>query len=54
MTANESEKLRKDWAQCNLSPCPHKSLSLEETAGGYLTENYVCNRCGEVVFKKPK
>ena len=25
-----------------------------KTAGGYPTENYVCNRCGEVVFKKPK
>ena len=52
MTLTESEKLRKDWAKYNLPPCPHKLLSLEETSGGYLPENYVCNRCGAVVFKQ--
>jgi hypothetical protein len=48
MRPDKAEKLRANWKKFQLPTCPHKLLSLEETAGGHLTENYVCNRCGEI------
>jgi hypothetical protein len=54
MKRAEAERLRKQWGELRLPPCTHKSLSLEESPDSYLTARYVCNRCGEVVFTKPK
>jgi hypothetical protein len=54
MKSTEAERLRKIWAELRLPACSHKSLSLEEAPEAKLTARYVCNRCGEVVFTKPK
>jgi len=54
MKASKAESLRETWRRLQLPKCPHKILSLEEDEGGHPTENYVCERCGEVVCKKPK
>lgn len=54
MKASKAAGLRDTWRKLNLPSCPHKILSPEEDEGGHPTENYVCERCGEVVCKKPK
>jgi hypothetical protein len=60
MTKAEAAIVRGERKQQGLSEarqiaapvCGHPSLELEASEGGYLTGNYHCTDCGELVVKK--
>ncbi len=59
MRKAEAEALRVKWKQrglsrsSELSACMHPNQELEWHEDGYVTHNYRCMRCGELVAKKP-
>jgi predicted SprT family Zn-dependent metalloprotease len=50
MTMSQAAARQVKWKQrAYRTPCGHLGLELERNEQGYLTENYVCNLCGESV-----
>jgi len=52
MKASKGAPVGDTWSRLQMLNCPHKILWLEEDEGGHPTENYACDRCGEVICKK--
>ena len=50
MTMNQASHLRVQWKQrADPRPCKHLNLELEHGNDDYLTDNYHCTACGELV-----
>ena len=50
MTAADAATLREKWKlQVDPLACEHPNQELEGTRGGYLTGDYHCTTCGEVL-----
>jgi hypothetical protein len=50
MTMNQASQLRVQWKQrADSRPCKHLNLELEHGNDDYLTDNYHCTACGELV-----
>ena len=52
MTDTEAQTLRKTWQQWGSATCRHMKRELESNERGYLTGDYHCTECGELVAKK--
>lgn len=53
MTKAEAAIVRVKWKQqADLPTCEHSNQELEASERGYLTGNYHCNDCGELVAPK--
>jgi hypothetical protein len=54
MTTAEAVALRMKWIQQVDPPaCEHMNQELESNEMGYLTGNYLCTTCGELVATRP-
>jgi hypothetical protein len=54
MTMSQAATRQVKWKQqAYRTPCEHLILELESNEQGYLTDNYVCNLCGESVTQEP-
>ncbi len=49
MTKAQAAALREKWAEGENLPCRHLHLELEHNNDDYLTDNYHCTACGELV-----
>jgi len=49
MTKAQAAALREKWAEGDNPPCRHLHLELEHNNDDYLTDNYHCTACGELV-----
>ena len=49
MTKAQAAALRVKWAEGVHRPCKHLHLELEHNNDDYLTDNYHCTACGELV-----
>jgi hypothetical protein len=49
MTKTQAAALREKWAEGDNPPCRHLHLELEHNNDDYLTDNYHCTACGELV-----
>ena len=49
MTKAQAASLREKWAYGDNPPCRHLHLELEHNNDDYLTDNYHCTACGELV-----
>lgn len=49
MTKAQAAGLRVKWAEGEHRPCKHLHLELEHNNDDYLTDNYHCTACGELV-----
>ena len=49
MTMTQAAALRVKWAEGEDRPCKHLHLELEHSSDDYLTDNYHCTACGELV-----
>jgi len=49
MTKAQAAALRVKWAEGENPPCKHLHLELEHNNDEYLTDNYHCTACGELV-----
>lgn len=50
MTMNQASQLRMQWKQrADPRPCKHLNLELVHGNDDYLTDNYHCTTCGELV-----
>ena len=49
MTKAQAAGLRVKWAEGEHRPCKHLHLELEHNNDDYLTDNYLCTACGELV-----
>ena len=49
MTKAQAAALRVKWAEEADQPCRHLHLELEHNNDDYLTDNYHCTACGELV-----
>jgi hypothetical protein len=49
MTKAQAASLRVKWAEGENLPCRHLHLELEHSNDDYLTDNYHCTACGELV-----
>jgi hypothetical protein len=49
MTKAQAAALREKWAEGENLPCKHLHLELEHNNDDYLTDNYHCTACGELV-----
>jgi len=49
MTKTQAAALREKWAEGDNPPCRHLHLELEHNNNDYLTDNYHCTACGELV-----
>ena len=50
MTKDQAAHLRVRWERRgDLRPCKHLNLELEHGNDNYLTDNYHCTACGELV-----
>jgi hypothetical protein len=49
MTKAQAAALRENWAEGESLPCRHLHLELEHNNDDYLTDNYHCTACGELV-----
>jgi len=49
MTKAQAAGLRVKWTEGEDRPCRHLHLELEHSHDGYLTDNYHCTACGELV-----
>ncbi|OAI45106.1 hypothetical protein AYO43_08490 [Nitrospira sp. SCGC AG-212-E16] len=49
MTKAQAAALRVKWAEEVDRPCKHLHLELEHSNEDYLTDNYHCTACGELV-----
>jgi hypothetical protein len=49
MTKAQAAALREKWAEGDNPPCRHLHLELEHNNDNYLTDNYHCTACGELV-----
>jgi hypothetical protein len=49
MTKAQAAALREKWAYGDNPPCRHLHLELEHNNNDYLTDNYHCTACGELV-----
>ena len=49
MTKSQAAALREKWAYGDNPPCRHLHLELEHNSNDYLTDNYHCTACGELV-----
>ncbi len=49
MTKAQAASLRVKWREEEDRPCRHLHLELEHNNNDYLTDNYHCTACGELV-----
>ena len=49
VTKRQATALRAMWAERAEQPCPHQQLELVHDNDHYLTDNYHCTACGELV-----
>ena len=49
MTKEQASALREKWEEGENLPCRHLHLELEHNNDDYLTDNYHCTACGELV-----
>ena len=49
MTKSQAAALREKWAEGDNPSCRHLHLELEHNNNNYLTDNYHCTACGELV-----
>src|SRR5207245_10522309 len=49
MTKAQAAALCVKWAEGEDRPCKHLHLELEHSSDDYLTDNYHCTACGELV-----
>lgn len=49
MTKAQAAALRAKWAEGEDLPCKHLHLELEHGNDDYMTDNYHCTACGELV-----
>ena len=53
MTKTQAAQLQAQWqAQGDKLLCEHPNQEMEDSEGGYLTGNFHCTDCGELVGKK--
>jgi hypothetical protein len=53
MTKAQASDLQAKWKQqVNPPPCEHLLIDVERTEDGYVTGNYRCTACGDLVSRK--
>jgi hypothetical protein len=51
MREDQAKIKREDWKAKGSPPCQHRTLKLLYTVENYITGDYVCFECGELVGK---
>jgi hypothetical protein len=54
MREDQAKLKREEWEAKGRPPCEHRTLHLLYTAENYITGDYVCLECGELVGKVSK
>jgi hypothetical protein len=54
MREDQAQKKREEWEAKESPPCEHRTLKLLYTLDNYITGDYVCIECGELVGKVSK
>jgi hypothetical protein len=54
MREDQAKLKREEWKAKGSPPCQHRTLKLLYTVENYITGDYVCSECGELVGKVSK
>jgi hypothetical protein len=54
MREDQARANREEWEAKGRPPCAHRTLTLLSAVHNYVTGDYVCIECGELVGKVPK